>query len=82
MSLRKSMATVVCNNTNCKYKSANNFCGKDFVMLNGLGACLCWWQPDGNFRGGQMWDYAEAPSEDLQPKPDDAIEQGSPHDQK
>lgn len=69
------MATVVCNNINCQYRSASNFCKKDFTMLNAFGSCIHWWQPDGQPRQ-MMWDYAP-----YEPEPDDASEQESRNEQ-
>lgn len=48
------MATVVCN-LNCKYRNSV-FCGKDFVKLNGAGACEVWYTKTGEMRRAPKYD--------------------------
>lgn len=49
--------TIVCNMVNCRYRKAE-FCGNDFVILNGAGQCNVWYDKYGRPRAQP--DYREA----------------------
>lgn len=41
------MATVICGNSNCTNRKGE-FCGLDFVSLNGIGQCLVYFSKTGS----------------------------------
>ena len=51
------MATVVCDNINCTYRSKNKFCMKDFVFINKFTSCNEWFSDQGVPYREQMSEY-------------------------